>query len=475
MKFIRDIIGEKRQHSEGGAMPSEHDQEAAAAPVGPEAAHPAPLKLDPASRVLTRDAALEEDEADPQAEALAGYAGFFDPGHDGAQIGARSEGRRAGFEEETEAVDLTGDSIRMTLSGAMAKEAADDAVADPANEALDETWTADEVENLWQDTVAEEDSGAPRLETLAADDDADDDISAVLNAMAAREAEAPGPEYPAPSAAPEPEPVVQPDEAAQPRCDATPDIAREPAVTHGEAPSPAEAACANEDAFFEPGTAAAPEAEAPQQENQAPSAGATLAPEAPAAPPAEETARDPQTEPAPTAPVDVTAPALGRAAGRAGRVKTRLLGFNGGQTPGFDPMAAERESPEAPDTRFPVGWLVVVKGPGRGEAFALQAGVAQIGRGAGQQVRLDFGDNSISRENHAAIAYDPEQKTFFIGHGGKANLVRRNGRPVLSTEEMQAGDVIVIGETTLRFAPLCGSEFSWEEGEDTGHAHAARA
>ena len=133
------------------------------------------------------------------------------------------------------------------------------------------------------------------------------------------------------------------------------------------------------------------------------------------------------------------------------------------------------KGPHAPDTRFPVGWLVVVKGPGRGEAFTLQTGVAQIGRGAGQQVRLDFGDNSISRENHAAIAYDPEQKAFFIGHGGKANLVRRNGRPVLSTEEMQAGDLIVIGETTLRFAPLCGPEFSWDEGQDSSHAQASLA
>lgn len=472
MKFIRDIIGEKRQHSEGGAMPFEHDHDPAEAPHAPEPAHPAPLKLDPTSRVLTRDAAREEDEADPQADALAGYAGFFDSGQDGARDDTGSEGRRAGFEEETEAVDLTEDSIRMALSGAMADEAADVGADHAADEVLDQTWAADEVDNLWQDNAAEEDPDAPRLETLASDDDADGDISAVLSAMATRETEEAAPESHMQSARPEPEPVSQPDEAAQPCWEAPEAIASEPAAERDEAAAPAEAARADEDAGFAPETAAAPEVEAPQQGNPAPSVGAMPEPEAPVASAPKETTRDPQT---PAAPVDVTAPALGRAAGRAGRVKTRLLGFNGGQTPGLDPLATDRESPEAPDTRFPVGWLVVVKGPGRGEAFALQTGVAQIGRGAGQQVRLDFGDNSISRENHAAIAYDPEQKAFFIGHGGKANLVRRNGRPVLSTEEMQAGDVIVIGETTLRFAPLCGAEFSWDEGADTGHAHASRA
>ncbi|OBY24183.1 FHA domain-containing protein [Leisingera sp. JC1] len=124
-------------------------------------------------------------------------------------------------------------------------------------------------------------------------------------------------------------------------------------------------------------------------------------------------------------------------------------------------------------TQFPVGWLAVVQGPGRGAAFTLFSGVTVIGRGEDQTVRLDFGDNSISRDNHAAIAYDAEQKAFYIGHGGKANLVRRNGRPVLSTEELAAGDEIRIGETTLRFVPLCGASFGWDQPQQDESAHAA--
>lgn len=174
----------------------------------------------------------------------------------------------------------------------------------------------------------------------------------------------------------------------------------------------------------------------------------------------------------PAAAVDVPAPAAGRGGRRAGRVKTRLLGFNGGQG-ASDPLAqANTAADEARQfTEFPVGWLVVVDGPGRGSAFTIYSGVAQIGRGEGQNVRLDFGDTSISRENHAAIAYDPELRKFYLGHGGKANLVRLNNRPVLSTEELANGNLIRIGETTIRFVALCGEGFDWSAKQEGDLRH----
>ena len=81
-------------------------------------------------------------------------------------------------------------------------------------------------------------------------------------------------------------------------------------------------------------------------------------------------------------------------------------------------------------------------------------------------MRLNFGDTSISRDNHAVVAYDDEQRKFFLGHGGKANLVRLNDMPVLATEPLADADLIRIGETTLRFVALCGPEFSWEDEAD---------
>ncbi|TNF59742.1 MAG: FHA domain-containing protein [Rhodobacteraceae bacterium] len=157
-------------------------------------------------------------------------------------------------------------------------------------------------------------------------------------------------------------------------------------------------------------------------------------------------------------------PATGRSGRVEGRVKTRLLGFGTGDLAPRDPFAAAE--PQRQDGVFPVGWLVVIQGPGRGASFPLYSGVSQIGRGEDQTVRLDFGDTSISRSNHAAIAYDPEQRGFFLGHGGKANMVRLNNRPVLSTEDLHHGAQIRIGETTLRFVAFCDDGFAW--GKDEG-------
>ncbi len=156
-------------------------------------------------------------------------------------------------------------------------------------------------------------------------------------------------------------------------------------------------------------------------------------------------------------------PAGGRSS--KGRVKTRLLGFSAPSSQAHDPMAQTQKVPAATEAHFPVGWLVVVEGPGKGASFSLFDGLTQIGRGEGQTVRLDYGDTTISRENHAAIAFDGEQRRFFFGHGGKANLVRLNGRPVLSTEDLAPNSIIRIGETTLRFVALCGDDFAWGDPE----------
>jgi len=94
----------------------------------------------------------------------------------------------------------------------------------------------------------------------------------------------------------------------------------------------------------------------------------------------------------------------------------------------------------------------------------LMAGMSQIGRGEDQAIQLDFGDNSISRTNHAAIVYDADTKEFLLGHGGKSNIVRLNDKPLISNETLKTGDVIRIGETVLRFVALCDKSFNWSDG-----------
>lgn len=152
-----------------------------------------------------------------------------------------------------------------------------------------------------------------------------------------------------------------------------------------------------------------------------------------------------------------------RTARRTGRVKTRLLGIEHSNGVTTNVFAKTPVGGGQRDVAFPAGWLVIVAGPGKGTYFTLAQGVSQIGRDEDQAVQLDFGDTSISRQNHAAIAFDEERRSFFVGHGGKSNLVRLNGKPLLSTEPVRNGDQIRIGETTLRLVTLCDDRFSWSD------------
>lgn len=110
----------------------------------------------------------------------------------------------------------------------------------------------------------------------------------------------------------------------------------------------------------------------------------------------------------------------------------------------------------------PVGWLVVIAGPGQGASLILGNGVNAIGRDASQRLPLDFGDELISRVNHAQITYDPRGKKFYIQHGGGANLTYVNDEPVLAPRALTANTHIMLGATTLRFVPLCGEAFDWD-------------
>jgi predicted component of type VI protein secretion system len=184
---------------------------------------------------------------------------------------------------------------------------------------------------------------------------------------------------------------------------------------------------------------------------------------------------DPGADPAPAPQPEPQADSTPRR--RSTRTKTRVLGFEP-QPAAVVPLFDEGRMDDFGDSgskagvvQFPTGWLIITEGPGRGAAFALSQGVSQIGRGTDQTVALDFGDMAISRQNHAAIAYDAGSHQFHIGHGGKSNLVRLNGKPLLSTEVVGDGDEIQIGETTLLLKVLCTPEFNWVASDAGGDGH----
>ena len=114
----------------------------------------------------------------------------------------------------------------------------------------------------------------------------------------------------------------------------------------------------------------------------------------------------------------------------------------------------------------PVGWLAIVRGPGKGRVLTLGLGLNVIGRSRDMRVCIDFGDANISRNNHARIVYEPRKRRFLLSHGDGTNLTYLDNELVMGPEELQAGSAIQLGKTTLRFQALCGVEFDWQDVSD---------
>ena len=121
-----------------------------------------------------------------------------------------------------------------------------------------------------------------------------------------------------------------------------------------------------------------------------------------------------------------------------------------------------RQSPEDADqqlTDLPTGCLLIVDGPGKGSVLPLGFGHNTIGRGDDMRVRVDFGDDAISR-NHTAIRYDDRNNDFIIFPGNN-NVYLTENELVLAPASLNPGCLIMLGETTLRFVPFCDDSFSW--------------
>jgi hypothetical protein len=109
-----------------------------------------------------------------------------------------------------------------------------------------------------------------------------------------------------------------------------------------------------------------------------------------------------------------------------------------------------------------VGWLVCIKGPSRGKDYRIRSGRNGIGRSEAMDVQIT-GDNTVSRENHAFLVYEPRKRIFSIRPGDGRGLVYLNGDEVVQASDIKGYDVIELGETQLMFVPLCNEKFSWDQ------------
>jgi hypothetical protein len=111
-----------------------------------------------------------------------------------------------------------------------------------------------------------------------------------------------------------------------------------------------------------------------------------------------------------------------------------------------------------------VGFVVVVGGPGLGAFRPIYEGNNTLGRGKGQRIPIDFGDDSISAEEQAYIRYDSVDRCFlFVPNLAKTNIVSINNKKPTAAVPLEAMDVITVGRTQLAFVPFCGEEFDWSE------------
>lgn len=109
-----------------------------------------------------------------------------------------------------------------------------------------------------------------------------------------------------------------------------------------------------------------------------------------------------------------------------------------------------------------VGWLVCIDGSEIGRSFNLKAGKNFIGR---METVNDvvLSDNSVSREKHAIVIFDPKSRTFLAQPGMSSELFYLNDTVVLQAVEIKHRDLIQIGNTKLMFVPFCDADFIWDD------------
>lgn len=109
-----------------------------------------------------------------------------------------------------------------------------------------------------------------------------------------------------------------------------------------------------------------------------------------------------------------------------------------------------------------VGWLVCLKGEYVGQSFNLKAGQNFIGRALTMDIPLAQ-DTSVSRNRHAILIYDPQNREFFIQPGESKGLTYLNDKLIFNYQPLEGYDRIKVGNSELLFIPCCGEKFTWED------------
>lgn len=110
-----------------------------------------------------------------------------------------------------------------------------------------------------------------------------------------------------------------------------------------------------------------------------------------------------------------------------------------------------------------VGWLVCIEGVNKGKDFRLFAKNNTIGRSDKMDVCIK-GDNTISRDNHARLAYDEKHNKYHLIPAESTNSIYVNEEPIYVPTILETGDIIELGESKFIFTAFCSELFTWRNG-----------
>lgn len=114
-----------------------------------------------------------------------------------------------------------------------------------------------------------------------------------------------------------------------------------------------------------------------------------------------------------------------------------------------------------------VGWLVCIEGPDKGKDFRIWAKNNTIGRSEKMDICIK-GDTTISRENHARLAYDDKHNNFHLIPAESTNNIYLNEEPIYVPTKLGEYDVIEFGDSKFIFVAFCNEKFTWSDGLKQG-------
>jgi len=123
-------------------------------------------------------------------------------------------------------------------------------------------------------------------------------------------------------------------------------------------------------------------------------------------------------------------------------------------------VAAQKIGPEAPASRYVVGWLVGLSATTRGESFAVRIGRNVLGRDKRSDIVVN--DDQAS-SHHADLVFRPEERRFILMDHNSTNGTYVNEVEIEPRRDLVTKDIVRIGSHRYLFMPLCDESFYWDD------------